>query len=125
METQTLTPSDYETHRRNPGPSWPLLLTMTLAICGTASLMHRNVYYTDGPILQALYGVGIGCVALMLLAGFKSQTLAGWLVVLSGVLSSRGKRMPKGAGDSSTKTPWPSPPTWRPGSASTATTRRI
>jgi len=83
METNAL-PPDYEAHRRSPGPSWPLLLAISVVICGTAALMGRNVYYTEGEVMRGVYYLAVGGTALLLTLGFANRSLAAWLMVLCG-----------------------------------------
>lgn len=82
METKT--PPEYEVHRRSRGPSWPLLIALAAVICGTAALMSRNVYYTEGEVMRGLYRLAVGGTALLLMLGFANRSLAAWLIVLCG-----------------------------------------
>ncbi len=64
--------------------SWLLLLTVTGVIVATLSLQYRNVFYTEGEVLQRLFALLTGFVACCVLTGFRHRTIALWCVTSLG-----------------------------------------
>lgn len=64
--------------------SWPLLLAISGVITGTAALMVRNVIYTEGEVMQPVFGLLVVILGLMPGVGFFNRTWAAWLILTCG-----------------------------------------
>ncbi len=68
--------------------SWGLFFAVIGLVTAAGGLLARNVYYTEGEVMQAVYRVAVGFAALLsILAGIRHRALGLWLtVVLGGAL---------------------------------------
>lgn len=64
--------------------SWLLLLSIAAVIVGSLCLLQRNVFYTEGEVMQGLFTLLVGLVAGCILIGFHRRTTAMWCVTLLG-----------------------------------------
>ena len=64
--------------------SWPLLLGLATVIVGSLSLLCHNVIYTEGEVMQGLFGLLVCLTAGLVLAGFYRRKIAAWLIVMLG-----------------------------------------
>ncbi len=64
--------------------SWILLLTVAAVVVSSLSLLHYNVLYTEGEVVQGLFGLLVFLVGGLVLVGFYRRTIALWSVTLLG-----------------------------------------
>lgn len=61
-----------------------MLLGIATVIVGSLCLLHHNVLYTEGEVMQGLFALLVGLVASCTLIGFYRRTIAVWCITLLG-----------------------------------------
>ncbi|MDB6172277.1 MAG: hypothetical protein JWL59_1588 [Chthoniobacteraceae bacterium] len=64
--------------------SWAMLLSFAAVIVGALCLLHYNVLYTEGEVMQGLFTLLVGLVAGFVLIGFHQRLMAAWCIILLG-----------------------------------------
>jgi hypothetical protein len=64
--------------------SWPLLLAVATVVVVSLCLLHYNVLYTEGEVMQGLFTLLICLVGGFVLIGFYRRRAALWCVTLLG-----------------------------------------
>lgn len=64
--------------------SWPMLLAVGTVVVGSLWLLHFNVLYTEGEVIQGLFTLIVGLVAACVLIGFWHRGRALWCVTVFG-----------------------------------------
>lgn len=66
--------------------SWPMLIIALLVVAGSLALLHHGVLYTDGEVMEGLFGfLLVALVAIVLLtAACGARRIAMWLLLGAG-----------------------------------------
>lgn len=70
--------------RPNHDVSWLMLLSIGFVIVGALWLLHYNVLYTEGEVMQGFFTLLVGLVAACVLIGFHCRRTAVWCITLLG-----------------------------------------
>ena len=73
-----------EPAQERPDVSWALLLGVALIVVGGLYQLRHNVFYTEGEVMEGLFGLLVWLVAGSTLLGFYRRKAAVWFILLVG-----------------------------------------